>query len=185
VIDSLSSQLLRVALATPQSRVLLLTNARKGWVDHSAKEFLPTVDEILREPCDRLSVVSAHREHKQSAELDSAAYAADVAQWKSDAVLPLAQSFQESADELGTDFIQVISLGDNTHDLKAAHTLAGALRPKKGGFVKTVLMRHTHAAAELAGQLRALGGALEPIVKAPRSLHKSMHQSATPPQTSP
>lgn len=176
-VNCLVMLLLEAAVATPQSRVVILTNASLEWVHRGARDFLPGVASMLKDPASRVSLVSAHhpRSERPDPVTDLAAYEAAVARWKIEAVHPLAVEFQEALEHSRARTLQVVSIGDSPHDLEAAHALSGMLRSEES-FVKTVLMKSKPTGSELVGQLRALKQAFVPLTRLARSVHQSMRQ---------
>mmetsp|Transcript_78191 Transcript_78191/g.154982 ORF Transcript_78191/g.154982 Transcript_78191/m.154982 type:complete len:333 (+) Transcript_78191:59-1057(+) len=186
-VDLLAEKLLRTALSLPRSHVMLLSSANIAWIYHSAREFLPRVNELLMDPADNMCIVSAHNaelEH-QSDNHRSLADARDVAGQKLEVVRAQAAHFQVMIEELGAGAFQVVSLGDSPHDLEAARVLAGMLHAE-ASYVKTVAMKPRPCGGELVGELRLLSGALTTLSRCPRSYHQNMHRKPQPPvQASP
>jgi len=186
-VDLLAEKLLRTALSLPRSHVMLLSSANIAWIYHSAREFLPRVNELFQDPADNLCIVSAHStelEH-QSGHHSSPADPHDVARRKLEVVRARAAGFQVMIEELGAGAFQVVGCGDSPHDLEAARVLAGMLHAESS-YIKTVAMKPRPREGELVGELRLLSGALATLSRCPRSYHQSMHRKPQPPvQASP
>lgn len=181
-IDTVVAGLLSALLAIPNSRIVILTNARISWVQHAAENFLPNVHALLSagdESGPFILVRSAHRERSQFA--CAAAYEEAMRCSKSEAVWPLSRVLQQVARELEVQFCQVFSVGDQAHDLEAGHTLHDLLcsvdmgrAPFQQSFIKTVAMKTMPTGVELAKQLSTLGKALPKLSVTARSFHQSM-----------
>lgn len=186
-VDLLAEKLLRTALSLPRSHVMLLSSANIAWIYHSAREFLPRVNELLKDPADNMCIVSAHNAEPdhQSGHHGSLADPHEVARRKLEVVRARAAGFQVMIEELGADAFQVVSFGDSPHDLEAARVLAGMLHAE-ASYIKTVAMKPRPREGELVGQLRLLSGSLTTLSRCPRSYHQSMHRKPQPPvQASP
>jgi len=181
-IDTIVADLLAAALATPRSHVVILTNARSSWVHHAVDRFLPKVDGLFRTRYDNFSLISAHRDRSQLPEVGSAAYDDAIRRSKSEAVQPLAVALQELLWESQLQSLQVISVGDQPHDLAAAHVLRSLICVEES-FVKTVLMKPRPSATELVRQLGTLCRSLPKLIGSARSFHQSMQQARTPPSS--
>lgn len=181
-IDAIVADLLAAALATPRSHVVILTNARSSWVHHSVQSFLPKVDALFRARYDNFSLISAHQERSQLPEVGSAAYDEAIRRSKSDAVQPLAAALQELLGEMQVQSLQVISVGDQPHDLAAAHALRSLMWVEES-FVKTVLMKPKPTGTELTRQLGTLCRSLPKLIGSARSFHQAMQQAQTPPSS--
>lgn len=179
-VDSLVSSLLEASLAIPQSQVMILTNARSGWVQHAALRFLPKVNALLAEQASDLSVVSAYVPREERAKPDGDADPAEAMLWKRDAIGAKAPQFQEAIRDLNARAFQVMSIGDSPYDLEAAYVLAKSLQAEES-YVKTVWMKPRPSPAELVRQLGALRHKFMPMLRAPRPFHQNMHLVGQPP----
>jgi len=181
-VDTAAAELLRDVLSIPRSCVVILTNANTSWVYHSAETFLPQVNSLLRAHLDtdgKLSLISAHRDRKSLPEIGTAAYEEVVRRSKSEAVQPLAVALDQVFRESQSLVLQVIGVGDQVHDLAAAHALQGLMRAEDS-FVKTVLMKPLPGGMELARQLHSLCRSVPKFLTVARSFHQSMQAKFTP-----
>jgi len=192
-VDSIVAELITTILAIPNGRLIILTNANITWVFHSAESFMPKVNALLGAQQGRVLLISAHRDKSQLPEAGTPAYEDAVRRQKSEAVRPLAVALRNAVEESQAQSLQVISIGDQPHDLAAGHTLqhlictdSSSASPEES-FVKTVLMKSRPTGMELVKQLSTLCRSLPKLVSMSRSLHQSMSPTqapaaATPPQ---
>jgi len=178
-LDSTVEELLLAALAVPRSRVVILTNANISWVHYAAENFFPKVNALLQGPNERLSLLSAHRGRDSLLEVGSQAYEDIVRRAKSEAVVPLAKSLLQHFTEMQAQSLQIISIGDQPHDLAAAHALRSLMAVEEECFVKTVLMKAMPTGVELLRELGTLRKSLASLVSMPRSFHQSMQARPT------
>lgn len=107
-----STCLLRVAMQ--YGRVVIVTNAERGWVEHSCQQFFPSMAPVLEE----VTIVSARSSHQHKVD--------DPTEWKR---LAFAQEIRRARCQL----LNVISIGDSIHELHALFQVARSLcgcRPK-------------------------------------------------------
>jgi len=178
-IDSIVAELLTALLALPNSRVVILTNARQSWVQHAAKHFMPKVYALLspeEEGGPLISVISAHRARSEFA--DRACYEETMRISKCEAIRPLATALRCMVKELEAESFQVFSVGDQPHDLAAGHALRGLIFAEdcvcNQSFVKTIATKLMPTGEELAKQLGVLCRSLPKCVSVARSIHLSM-----------
>lgn len=183
-VDTIVAELLTAVLATPTSRVVILTNARSSWVHHAVQNFMPNVHTLLGAHQDgQLLLLSAHRDRSQFT--DAGSYEEAMRSSKCEAVRSLSTALRPVVDELQAQSFQVISVGDQPHDLVAAHALWGLMFSEECGFeqsfVKTIAMKPMPTGVELAKQLGTLCKALPKLLNAARSFHQSMCQARASP----
>jgi len=94
--------------------VLIVTNAETGWVELSARRFMPGVVAVL----DQLRVVSARSSYEDQSQ--------DPADWKIQAFTHELGRAKQGHVLDGTA-LNVISLGDSVHERKAVHKVTSAL----------------------------------------------------------
>jgi len=190
-VDTFAVELLAAILATPRSRLVILTNAKISWVHHCAETYMPKLNALLGANHCQVLLISAHRDRSQFATY--AEYEHAVRHSKSEAVRPLSTLLQHEVVMAQATSFQVISVGDQPHDLAAAHALRGLMSYGVCGvceqsFVKTVAMKPQPAGMELAKQLDILCKSLPKVVNVGRHFHLSMCQNQSPstsPSTSP
>lgn len=148
-IDGLASTILEAAAATAGSHVTLLTNAHPAWVEASSSTYLPRTAALVSQG--RVSLVSAWQSNLRSR-----------GSWKASAVGPLAASLKRKfSAELASGLpLQVVSVGDQQHDLEAGGLLLELLTkdakvPVKR-FLKTVKLEPEPSAETLLAELRKL-----------------------------
>jgi len=141
-IGRLAAKLLTAAL--DKGRVAIVTNAVDGWVQHSAKKFLPEVVPLLR----RVRVVSARSRFERI-------FPEQPEVWKSHAFLELEQGLR---DDAVTNFV---SIGDSIYEMAAGEALA---RRRPAAVVKIVKLWDRPRADQIRTQLALLEGDLDEIV---------------------
>lgn len=181
-VDSVVAELLKAALAVPNSRVIILTNARVGWVWQAAEQFMPKVNALLQAHDDfgpMVLVISAHQARAQFT--DAHAYEEAMRVSKSHAVRPLSKALQHMIEDTQAESFQIMSVGDQPHDLAAGHALRElTCCGLEESFVKTIAMKPMPSGVELEKQLQALHRALPKLVSASRSFHQSMCPAQAP-----
>lgn len=185
-VDAIASDLLAAVLSTPNSRLVILTNAKLGWVQHAASSYMPKLNALLGAQDGQVLLISAHRERSEFAEDDYASYEQAVRSSKSDAVHPLSIALRRAVEETQVECFQVVSVGDQPHDLAAAHALrammtADAHSVDQESFVKTVAMKPMPTGIELAKQLGTLCRSLPKLLCIGRSFHQSMSYAPASP----
>lgn len=140
-------------------RVVILTNAGDGWVEHSAQRFLPRVLEILRQL--RIPIVSAQVEY-------SGRFPGVPSQWKKHA-------FLERFGPLDGEGLNLISIGDANFE-RLATKLAGAAYKRNGHlrFAKTVKFVEQPTLEKLEAQLLVLAQTLRTMCMTPQSVDWNM-----------
>jgi hypothetical protein len=178
-IDSAVADLLTSTLDVPNSQVVILTNANLSWVRHAVESFMPKVRSLFEKHAlfaeeSQLRLISAHRDRAELPQEGSAAYEDAIRRSKSVAVQSIAARLQALAAKQSAQSVQVIGVGDQPHDLAAAHVL-GSLLSAEECFVKTVMMKLKPTGVELSRQLAALSRSLPKLMSCARSFHQSMH----------
>lgn len=178
-IDSIAAELLTALLALPNSRVVILTNARHSWVQHAAKHFTPKVYALLSSQAESgplISVISAHRSRSEFA--DQVCYEEAMRISKCEAIRPLSAALRCIVKELEAESFQVFSAGDQPHDLAAGHALRGLISSEdcacSRSFVKTIATKIMPTGEELAKQLGVLCRSLPKCASVARNIHLSM-----------
>ena len=95
-----------LTLSVKYGKTYIITNAGEGWVQYSAKKFMPSVVTIL----DQITIISARAKYEHLTK--------DYTKWKLHAFLE-AQDFLQDAH-----IKNIIALGDNQLEIDAAHYLA-------------------------------------------------------------
>lgn len=111
-------------------KVYIVTNAAEGWVELSAKRFLPKVTKCLQSD---ITVISAREKYERL-------YPRNFQKWK-------VEAFLETRNDMDKEAItNLIALGDNVFEMEAAHILGSQY---KSAFIKTVKFRMTPSTSEL------------------------------------
>jgi predicted molibdopterin-dependent oxidoreductase YjgC len=94
-------------VSVQHGKTYIITNAAEGWVEFSAKKFMPAVLPILQ----KVSIISARAKFQKL-------FPTDVPQWK-------LHTFLETQKDLTDGNIKnLIAIGDSMFELDAAHNLA-------------------------------------------------------------
>lgn len=130
--------------------VFLITNASEGWVDYSAKAYMPRVVDVLT----RLTIISARSlyEHK---------YPGAYHKWKFNAFLEIHKKLDSET------ITNLISIGDSIIEMEAVHILG---REFSESLVKTIKMKESPTPDELYKQLSLISTKFENICLNARNL---------------
>lgn len=176
-VDSIAANLLAAVLATPNSRLIILTNARTSWVQHAASNFMPKLNALLAARNNEVLLISAYRDRSDFSEASTEAYEQAVRSAKSEAVRPLSIAMRRVVEEMQAESFQVISVGDQPHDLMAAHALRHLMSSEHHeSFVKTIAMKPMPTGPELANELSTMRKSLPKLLSVGRNFHQLMHQ---------
>ena len=107
-----------------------MTNAAEGWVELSAKRFLPKVD---KEIATDVTIISARARYEKL-------FPRNYQKWKVEAFLETRRDMDEQA------ITNLIALGDNVFEIEAAYILGAQY---KNAFIKTVKFRQSPSTGEL------------------------------------
>jgi hypothetical protein len=88
-------------------KVYIVTNAAEGWVELSAKRFLPKVNEELQS---NVTIISARTKYEHL-------YPRNYQRWKVEAFLETRKDMDEQA------ITNLVALGDNIFEIEAAYIL--------------------------------------------------------------
>ena len=116
-------------------KVYIVTNAAEGWVELSAKRFLPQVNQELQSD---VTIISARTRYEKL-------YPRNYQKWK-------VEAFLDTRKDMDTDAItNLIALGDNVFEIEAAYILGAQF---KNAFIKTVKFRQSPSTNELIKQIK-------------------------------
>ena len=87
--------------------MLIITNAAEGWVELSARRFMPKTAKALRR---NVEIVSARTKFEK-------AFPRDYQEWKIRAFLECTEKLEMQA------ITNIVALGDNVFEIQAAHKL--------------------------------------------------------------
>jgi hypothetical protein len=87
-------------------KVYIMTNAAQGWVEMSAKRFLPKVNSEL----ENIHIISARTKYEKL-------YPKNYQKWKVEAFLETRRDMDEQA------ITNLVALGDNVFEIEAAYIL--------------------------------------------------------------
>jgi hypothetical protein len=99
-----------------------VTNAAEGWVELSAKRFLPKVNQEIATD---VTIISARARYEKL-------FPRNFQKWKVEAFLETRKDMDEQA------ITNLIALGDNVFEIEAAYILGAQF---KNAFIKTVKFR--------------------------------------------
>jgi hypothetical protein len=154
-IEQSALQLLESALGL--GHTFIITNAMEGWVQESAKRFMPSLLPIL----EKVSIISARSTQEKKGNTDHT-------QWK-------VRAFLEMGRQLDSQIItNLVSIGDSNFELEAAQALGARFAE---GFVKTVKLKEMPSPQELAKQHELLVPKLRSIVEKANNLKVKLERS--------
>eukprot|EP00388_Colpodella_angusta_P003228 GDKJ01011467.1.p1 GENE.GDKJ01011467.1~~GDKJ01011467.1.p1 ORF type:complete len:386 (-),score=84.17 GDKJ01011467.1:258-1415(-) len=133
-IEKIGSQLVELAIEhAGRENVFIITNAMKGWVEYSAKKYIPGILGTL----EKVTVISARGNYERD-------FPGQYHEWK-------VQAFLEVRRQLNSQIVtNLISLGDSTIEMDAVHVMG---REFSQALVKTIKFRETPSPDELTKQL--------------------------------
>jgi hypothetical protein len=145
-------------------KTYIVTNAAEGWVELSAKRFMPkTLTELKG-----VQVISARTKFDKL-------YPGQYQKWKVEAFLETKRDFDNDA------ITNLVALGDNMFEIEAAHILGSKF---SSSFIKTVKFRTSPSPNELIKQLNLVTVQLEYIMNTPKNLTvRLLKQKADKPTT--
>jgi hypothetical protein len=118
-----------VKLAKNAGKTYIVTNAAEGWVELSAKRFLPKVyKELLAD----VVIISARTRYEKKYR--------NVSKWKVEAFLDTLKDLESSA------VTNLIALGDNNFEIEAAHKLGEQFQH---ALIKTIKFKPSPSPQEL------------------------------------
>lgn len=135
--------------AIKYGKVYIITNAAEGWVQFSAKKFMPSLQDLF----DKITIISARAQYEQH-------FPNDVPKWKIYAFLDT----QKEID--GAIITNIIALGDSNMELDAAHQLAQKFSK---ALIKTVKFREFPKPNELVKQLTKVTENFDKICNSPNN----------------
>jgi len=168
---SIESAVARLLEASQRAgRTFIVTNSVSGWVQYSAAEYIPAVVPLL----ENVPIISARDRFE-------AKFPEEGNRWKTEAFLDIERELDAQVT------CDVISLGDNSMEMDAAHVLGGALDAAAGRHsgpgsassgvrVKTVKFRERPTPEELLKQLELVLQKFEKIVESPKGLKISLER---------
>ncbi|KAH8581740.1 uncharacterized protein ELE39_001870 [Cryptosporidium sp. chipmunk genotype I] len=136
--------------AMDMGNVFLITNASEGWVDYSAKMYMPEVVEVLS----RLTIISARSKYEHK-------YPGAYHKWKFNAFLEIQKKLDSET------ITNLISIGDSIIEMEAVHILG---REFSESLVKTIKMKESPTPDELYKQLSLINAKFENICLNARNL---------------
>eukprot|EP01067_Filipodium_phascolosomae_P000007 Filipodium_phascolosomae@DN1004_c0_g1_i1.p1 len=147
-------------MAMEFGRVFIITNAVKGWVEHSSSQYLPKLVPIL----DRITVISARCNYEEE-------FPGNFQRWKIEAFLEVQRQLNS------TIITNLLSVGDSVVELDAVHVMG---REFAQALVKTIKLRENPTPEELSKQLELVCTKFETICMSPRSLKIGLERKANP-----
>eukprot|EP01068_Selenidium_serpulae_P004499 Selendium_serpulae@DN3600_c0_g1_i2.p1 len=131
-------------IAMKLGRVFIITNAMEGWVQYSAKKYLPELYPVLEK---HVTIVSARSHFEES-------FPGMYQKWKIEAFLDIRKDLK---NEIITN---LVSVGDSTMEMEAVQYLGNQFSQ---ALVKTIKFRDSPSPDELAKQLELVGQKFERI----------------------
>jgi hypothetical protein len=143
-------------MAQTLGQTFIITNAIGGWVETSAKAWMPSLIPLLQ----KVQVVSARSRYE-------AEYPFEINKWKEEA-------FMEVKRRLDSEVItNIVSFGDSEYEMEATQAMG---RSFERASVKLVKFRPCPSDVELLRQLEAVIHEFEAIVGAVRSRRVKIHK---------
>ena len=149
-VDECASRLILEALT--YSSVVIITNAEEGWVQESAKHYLPRVSHLLK----WVTVVSARTRYEDK-------YQLECGKWKE-------MTFQDELPKLmppNCEHFSILSIGDSLHDREAAIAFG---KSASNVTVKSIKMIECPSPSQLATEQELIANALSSMVLSRDSL---------------
>jgi histidinol phosphatase-like enzyme len=158
-LDQASSEL--ISKATEYGEVFIITNADEGWVEESAKTFLPRVSEVLQEK--KVKIISARKGYESR-------YPSEVGRWKMEAFLSIKRDFDSQV------ITNIICIGDQLTEIDAAYLLAEQFNRS---IIKTIKFKERPKPDELVKEVKLVINKLESIYVALNHLKIRMEKKNT------
>lgn len=137
-------------MAMQLGHVFIITNAVDGWVEFTAKTYMPDLLPTLKD----IQVISARERYEEK-------YPDDMGMWK-------AQTFLDVQRQMSLQVLtNLVSLGDSDFEM---HAVENMRKDFTEAYVKTVKFRENPNLADLVLQLKVVGKKLKGIVEAARNL---------------
>lgn len=131
-------------------KTYIVTNAAEGWVELSARRFMPKTLVELK----GIQIISARTKYEKL-------YPRNYQKWKVEAFLETRADMDEEA------MTNLVALGDNVFEIEAAYILGGQF---KNAFIKTVKFRQSPSTNELIKQIKLVDNQFELICSSAKNL---------------
>jgi hypothetical protein len=149
-------------MALELGHTFIITNATEGWVEDSASCCMPSLLPLLAQ----VQIISARR-------MQEHIYPGDAREWKVQSFLELGRRLRPGA------ITNLISIGDSSYELDAAHELGMLFGCE---FIKTVKLQEKPSPMEHAKELGLLIHKFRAIVKKPRNLNVKLEWRSVNPK---
>jgi len=136
--------------ALQSGHTFIITNAKNGWVEHSAAKWAPGLLPVLQ----KVRVISARSKYEPQ-------FPGQVSKWKVEAFLEVQRTLNSPI------ITNLISIGDSTFELDAAHVMASQFDT---ALIKTVKLREHPSPEGLYKQLDLVSQKFERIIGNARNL---------------
>eukprot|EP00340_Litonotus_pictus_P002492 CAMPEP_0170519300 /NCGR_PEP_ID=MMETSP0209-20121228/4773_1 /TAXON_ID=665100 ORGANISM="Litonotus pictus, Strain P1" /NCGR_SAMPLE_ID=MMETSP0209 /ASSEMBLY_ACC=CAM_ASM_000301 /LENGTH=338 /DNA_ID=CAMNT_0010805159 /DNA_START=1376 /DNA_END=2392 /DNA_ORIENTATION=+ len=114
----------------------IISNSSKGWVEFSCGKYFPNIVPLLQ----KINVISSRHLYETE-------YPKDYKRWK-------VEAFKDLLKKYNTYLVSnIISIGDSTYEIEAAHVLGGYFRE---AYVKTIKFKNSPTPKEMFKQLTML-----------------------------
>ncbi|KAF4682670.1 hypothetical protein FOZ60_010259 [Perkinsus olseni] len=160
-IAATDAKLLEMAMA--HGETFIITNAMKGWVEYSARKYVPQLLPTLR----KVRIISARTEHERQ-------FPGDYHQWKISAFLSVRQALNSQV------ITNLVSLGDSNIEMDAIHVMGSEFSQ---ALIKTIKFRENPSPDELAKQLELVYQKFDKILVNARNLKISLERKWVVPPT--
>jgi hypothetical protein len=145
-------------LARSLGHVFIITNAQAGWVEQSARDWVPALLPLL----EKIPIISARTRYETQ-------FPGDIPMWK-------VSAFFEVKRQLPQDIVtNLVSVGDSNYEMDAVHALG-----KQYDFatVKTVKLKEYPSPEELLKELFLITSKFNSIVESGRNLKISLQRKS-------
>lgn len=150
-----------------QSKVVIITNARKGWVEFSSKKFLPRVHFLIMK---YITIVSARVQYENLDPLNTFL-------WKQMAFKNL-WSDACLLDKNESTITNMISFGDSTFEMEAASAFAEISPNPANCFLKLIKLKESPTFDELKSELDVVMSQFEKIFSSVKNLKIKLERGA-------
>lgn len=150
-----------------QAKVVIITNARKGWVEFSSKKFLPRLYVLIMK---YVKVISARVQYEH---LDPY----NTFLWKQKAFTNLWGDEQILVNN-DTMITNMISFGDSTFEMEAASAFADNSPNPQNCFLKLIKLKENPTFHELSSELDVVSSQFDKIFSSVKNLKIKLEKAA-------
>ena len=147
-------------------KVIIITNARKGWVEFSSRKFLPKVHTLIMK---YVKIISARVDYEHLNPQDTLLWKQMAFKnlWKDSTLLDLSS----------TVITNMISIGDSTFEMEAASAFAEQSPNPANCYLKLIKLKENPTFNELQSELDVVMSQFNKIFSAVRNLKIKLERS--------